>query len=440
MHPCADSNGFYDINVGEKDFPMNVILSIEDSIAFVFLLCYLYQFFYTFYMLFSNEKVRVVENFKMNKFGVIVAARNEEAVIGQLLDSINNQNYPKELIKLFVIADNCTDSTAAVSAKKGAIVYERFNDKLIGKGYALDYIFDDLIKNDDDCDGYIIFDADNLVDKNFIKEMNKTFNLGFDAITCYRNSKNYGTNWVSAGYSLWFLRESKYLNNARMRLNTSCAISGTGFCLPKKTVIRNGGWPFHLLTEDIEFSIDTVVKGGRIGYCADACVFDEQPFKFSQSWKQRLRWSKGFYQVIGKYGTKLTKNIFKQKSFSSFDMLMTIFPAVFLTTFCILLNLIKILYGLFNDNERGILTDGFVSMGQFLALGYLMLFFVGFIATITEWRNINTTTFKKLIYMFTFPLFMLTYIPISLQAVFKKVEWVPIEHTVTTSIDELKEK
>ncbi|HBR31686.1 MAG TPA: hypothetical protein DD733_06345 [Clostridiales bacterium] len=121
-------------------------------------------------------------------------------------------------------------------------------------------------------------------------------------------------------------------------------------------------------------------------------------------------------------------------------MLMTIFPAVFLTTFCILLNLIKILYGLFNDNERGILTDGFVSMGQFLALGYLMLFFVGFIATITEWRNINTTTFKKLIYMFTFPLFMLTYIPISLQAVFKKVEWVPIEHTVTTSIDELKEK
>lgn len=426
-------------DAGETDRLMEIILPIENSIAFIFAFCYLYQFFYTFYMLFSSEKVRKVENFKMNKYGVIVAARNEENVIGLLMDSINNQTYPKELVKIFVIADNCTDNTAKICAEKGAIVYERFNDKLVGKGYALDYLFKDLIEKNDDCDGYIVFDADNLVDKNYIKEMNKTFNLGFKAVTSYRNSKNYGTNWVSAGYSLWFLRESKYLNNARMRLNTSCAISGTGFCLAKQTVLDNGGWPFHLLTEDIEFTIDTVVKGGKIGYCADACVFDEQPIKFSQSWKQRLRWSKGFYQVLGKYGTSLAKSIFSRFSFSSFDMLMTIFPAVFLTVLSIVLNFIKIVYGLY-DGQKAMLNDGFISMGQFLALGYLMLFFVGFIATITEWRNINTSTFKKLFYMFTFPLFMLTYIPISLQAIFKKVEWVPIEHTVVTSIEEINTK
>lgn len=417
---------------------MEIIIPIEKSISIVFAICYLYQFFYTFYMLFTEEKVRTVTDFKMNKFGVIIAARNEENVIGHLLDSINNQTYPKELIKLFVIADNCTDNTAAVSREKGAIVYERHNKEQVGKGYALDYIFKDLMAKNDDCDGYIIFDADNLVDKNYIAEMNKTFNLGFDAITSYRNSKNYGTNWISAGYSLWFLRESKYLNNARMRLNTSCAISGTGFCLSKKTILKNGGWPFHMLTEDIEFSIDTVVKGGKIGYCAEAMVYDEQPEDFKQSWNQRLRWSKGFYQVIGKYGWSLAKNIITKLNFSSFDMLMTIFPAVFLTVLCIVLNLIKIAYGAIYKMTE-IFVDGFVAMGQFLALGYLMLFFVGFIATITEWHNIhNTSTFKRILYMFTFPLFMMTYIPISIAAIFKKVEWVPIQHTVATSIEQIQ--
>ncbi|PKM62874.1 MAG: N-acetylglucosaminyltransferase [Firmicutes bacterium HGW-Firmicutes-21] len=420
---------------------MEIIIPIENSIAVIFAICYLYQFFYTFYMLFSNDKVRTVENFKLHKFGIIIAARNEQSVIGHLIDSINNQTYSKELIKIFVVADNCTDDTAALCREKGAVVYERFNDKQIGKGYALDYVFKDLLKNGDDCEGYIIFDADNLVDKNFVHEMNKTFNLDYKAFTCYRNSKNYGTNWVSAGYSLWFLRESKYLNNARMRLNTSCAISGTGFCLKKQTVIDNGGWPFHLLTEDIEFTVDTIVKGGKIGYCADACVFDEQPITFGQSWKQRLRWSKGFYQVLGKYGVPLAKNLFGRLSFSCYDMLMTIFPAIFLTVLSILLNLTKIIYGLiYTNSSTNMLTHGFVSMGQFLALGYLMLFFIGFIATITEWRSIGTSTARKIIYMFSFPFFIMTYIPISITAIFKKVEWSPIEHTVCTSIEQMQEK
>jgi len=267
------------------------------------------------------------------------------------------------------------------------------------------------------------------------------FPLDYKAFTCYRNSKNYGTNWVSAGYSLWFLRESKYLNNARMRLNTSCAISGTGFCLKKETIIENGGWPFHLLTEDIEFTIDTVVKNGKIGYCADACLFDEQPITFSQSWKQRLRWSKGFYQVLGKYGTALAKNLFVRRSFACFDMLMTIFPAIALTVLSILLNLTKIVYGLiYGNTSTNMVAHGLISIGQFLSLGYLMLFFVGFIATITEWRYISTTPLKKIVYMFSFPFFIMTYIPISITAVFKKVGWVPIEHTVCTSIEQMQEK
>ena len=72
-------------------------------------------------------------------------------------------------------------------------------------------------------------EADNLIKQNYITEMNKMFSNVHRILTSYRNTKNYGTSWVSAGGSLWYLRESKFLNCPRTLLNTSCAISGTGF-------------------------------------------------------------------------------------------------------------------------------------------------------------------------------------------------------------------
>ena len=74
---------------------------------------------------------------------------------------------------------------------------------------------------------------------------------GNDAITSYRNTKNYGDNWISSGYGLWFLRESMYLNYARNKVGASAAISGTGFFFSNEVLKDIGGWPFHLLTEDI---------------------------------------------------------------------------------------------------------------------------------------------------------------------------------------------
>ena len=134
----------------------------------VFVLCYIYQFFYIFYVFLGKDRSLPVKSQKQNKFGVVICARNEENVIGNLLDSINRQDYPSELVKIFLVADNCTDNTAQVGRDHGATVIERFNNELVGKGYALDMLFKKLLDEKDDCDVYIIFDADNLVDKNFI--------------------------------------------------------------------------------------------------------------------------------------------------------------------------------------------------------------------------------------------------------------------------------
>ena len=143
--------------------------------------------------------------------------------------------------------------------------------------------------------------------------MNKVFDSGYKIITSYRNSKNYDTNWITAGYSLWFLREARFLNNPRMILNTSCTVSGTGYLVNSSIIRQNNGWKYYLLTEDVEFSAVNIIEGEKIGYCEKAILYDEQPTTFKQSWSQRIRWTKGFYQVTFRYGKILISSIFKKR-------------------------------------------------------------------------------------------------------------------------------
>ena len=126
------------------------------------------------------------------------------------------------------------------------------------------------------------------------------------------------------------MREAKFLNNPRMNLNTSCAISGTGFLISRDLLIKNKCWNFFILTEDIQFSVSNILNGETIGYCKDAVLYDEQPTTLKQSYHQRLRWAKGFYQVMDKYSSALFSKAVKSKNFACFDMFMTIFPAVIL--------------------------------------------------------------------------------------------------------------
>ena len=270
---------------------MKTINTINSILYIALTVLYFYQFIYIVIALIGDKKKKLehYEAKKLQKFAFIIAARNEQAVIGNLINSIKQQNYPAELIDVIVVADNCTDDTAQIAREHGAICYERFNNMLVGKGYALDYCFNKIVEQFGDYtayDGYFIFDADNVIDKNYVKEMNKVFDRGYNVITSYRNSKNYDTNWITSGYSLWFIREAKYLNNPRMMLKTSCAVSGTGFLVNSSIIKKNNGWKFNLLTEDIQFSVVNILEGEKIGYCESAMFYDEQPTTFKQSWNQ----------------------------------------------------------------------------------------------------------------------------------------------------------
>lgn len=425
---------------------MKTINTINSILYIALTVLYFYQFIYIVIALIGDKKKKLdtYEAKKLHKFAFIIAARNEQAVIGNLINSIKQQNYPAELIDVIVVADNCTDDTAQIAREHGAICYERFNNMLVGKGYALDYCFNKIVEQFGDYtayDGYFIFDADNVIDKNYVKEMNKVFDRGYNVITSYRNSKNYDTNWITSGYSLWFIREAKYLNNPRMMLKTSCAVSGTGFLVNSSIIKKNNGWKFNLLTEDIQFSVVNILEGEKIGYCESAMFYDEQPTTFKQSWNQRMRWSKGFYQVMFRYGRELIAMMFKKREMfvSCYDMFMTLAPATLLSIGCILLNLFFLAYGATDVHMLRRILPGTLGSIAFAGVNfYLLMFSIGFITLVTEWNKILAPANKKIKSLFTFPLFMITYVPISLVALVKKVEWKPIAHSISKSVEEIE--
>ena len=413
---------------------METIKIINFIIGIVFFVCYSYQFFYILIPFVKKEKPH--KNTELHRYAVLISARNEELVIGNLLDSIAAQDYPSRLVNVFVVADNCTDSTAQIAREHGAALYERFNKAEVGKGYALEYLIDKILEEYGDVfDAYMVFDADNLLSEDYISRMNETFSDGYGIITSYRNSKNYGDNWISAGYALWFLREAKYLNNARFLLGTSCAVSGTGFLFSREVMQRCGGWPFHLLVEDIEFTVSNIINGEKVGYCPKAVLYDEQPTSFRQSWRQRMRWARGYIQILQRYGAGLLKGIFKKRSFSCFDMTMNIAPAVILSFAGIIINAGAGIYSVATGGGTDILLQSF---SELVINTYLMMFVIGAITTITEWKNIYCSTPKKVLYAFTFPLFMLTYLPICITALFKPVKWEPIVHNRVRTLSEVR--
>ncbi len=416
-----------------------IIETVEKAnliIGALFFILYFYQLIYLFIPFIKKDKPH--KETKLHRYAVLISARNEETVISTIVDSIHHQDYPQELIDIYVIADNCTDKTAEAAKNAGAIVYVRNDMEQVGKGYALDYALGQISKErgGDYYDGYFVFDADNILDTNYISAMNRTFSDGHRIITSYRNSTNYGTNWITAGYALWYIRESKFLNHSRMLLNSGCAISGTGFLVSSDVIKEMGGWKYFLLTEDIEFSISNAMRGEKIAFCSDAILYDEQPQTFKQSWTQRLRWARGFLQVFKKYGIRLIGSIFKKNRRTCYDMTMTIFPAIFMTILIAIVNGAAIAAGIYLGEAWQPLV---VTLIEWVFGAYLMLFAIGFITMLTERKRIHTSRWKKIKYLFTFPIFLFTYMPISLVAIFKHVEWEPTRHHgPTVSVDKIE--
>lgn len=415
---------------------IDVILNINSALVLLFCALSAYQYLYILVSILFPARRFTAENDK--RFAVLICARNEETVIAQLIDSIHKQTYPADLIDIFVLADNCTDRTEEIAQACGAHTYVRQNTQKIGKGYALDFLFRALREEYGDTyyDGYFVFDADNLLAPDYIEQMNTVFSNGFRVVTGYRNSKNLGKNWVTAGYGIMFLREARHMNNARMILHTCSNISGTGFLVHRDIINEIDGWPYHTLTEDLEFTMDRVAEGERIGYCHDAVFYDEQPTTFVQSWHQRIRWSKGFMQAALKRGGKVLRGMFRpQSAFPCFDEVMSTLPTLLLSVFATV-SIISMVGAVFTG-QVGFLHF-LAAFGAYLLGIYGVNYFLGLLTVITEWKKMHCPAWKKIFYTFTFPIFMITNIPITIASLFCRSRWKQIVHSDSKTIAELQ--
>lgn len=405
-----------------------VILSILGSL-------YTYRSLFTIIGLFFTRKYKPAKN--QHRYGILVAARNEEAVIGHLLESIEKQTYPRELLKIFVVADNCTDRTADVAREHGAICYERKDKERCTKGYALQYLLN-CVKRDhaaDGVEGYFLFDADNLLSQNFIEKMNDAFDSGEKLITSYRNSKNFADNAISASYAFHWMRTARFENRGRSFLRFPVRIQGTGFLFASELV--KDGWNYTSLTEDRAFTSDAIIQRVHIAYHHEAVFYDEQPVSMKIAARQRLRWAKGHMLAFVETTLPLVKNIFGRggnliSRLASFDMIITNLPgAIPFTVF----KVARIIL-------RGMLVGPATVLPGVIALftKHLSAIPTALALVVTEHKRMQRCGLLKLLWLCAaFPIFSIIGDIATWIALFRKIRWDPIPHKAALGIDDMND-
>ena len=411
---------------------MDYLYILREALVWTVTIFWLYQVVVSLCSLIKLKDKPLKVN-KDHRFMAIIPAHNEEAVVANLVESLKNQTYNKDLYDIYVIADNCTDNTAKVARDAGAIVYERFDETKKTKGYALNWFLQQKIKENAPYDAFFVFDADNIVDKNFIKNMNKKLCQGEDVVQGYRDIKNPSDNWITAGYAIFYWQMHRFYHLARYNIGLSPLLNGTGFMV-KFDVIKPQGWDTETLTEDIEFSLKRIIKGKKLGWATDAIVYDEQPTGFRQSWSQRSRWTVGHIQCIKKYTKDLAIAAKENKKMINIDGLFYIVGSIpmFVITMLLLFSNF-VMY-----NSSAITSAELIKNILFYLLPTFVLpIFIGMFAMWLDGRKIKPMAKGLLCY----PLFLLTWIFINFKCLFiRNTSWEKIDHVRSIKISDVSDE
>ncbi len=398
----------------------NYVLEIVSSFFVIYGLYYVVTGVFAF----LKPKKTVSTKKKKNKFSIVIAARNEEKVIGNIIDSLKKQNYDKDKYEINVIINNSDDHTYDVSKKHGANTIN-CDVPVKNKGEVLRYVFKKF--KDKKFDAYVIFDADNVVHPDFLKHMNDSLNNGYKVAQGFRDSKNYQDNWISGSYTLFFYIQNFFFNLSRKKLNSSASINGTGFMI-RKDFIEELNFNPVTLTEDVELTTVCAIHNEKIDFVKDAITYDEQPTLFRVSLTQRLRWSKGNLQCWKKYHHALVKSFIKNHNLAAVDMYLNNLAAIVQV-----ISFIIVLAGLI---ERMITTKVVFSIAGILGfiVSYVATLVVTLFVTIYNKKSIS----GMLPSLILFTLFMLTWMPINIACIFKKnVKWHHIGHNKDINIDDI---
>ena len=407
---------------------MDYLGVLQIALVWIITIFWLYQIIISATSLIRLKEKPLIKN-KNHKFMAIIPAHNEASVVANLIESLKKQDYDKNLLDIYVIADNCTDNTAEIARNAGAIVYERFDETKKTKGFAMQWFLDQKLNDGSDYDAFCVFDADNIVMPDFITQMNKKLCQGEEVVQGYRDIKNPTDSWVSAGYAIFYWTMNRFYHLARYNIGLSPLINGTGFMV-KMDVVRKDGWNTKTLTEDIEFSLKNIAKGRKLGWAVDAKVYDEQPIGFKQSWSQRSRWTVGHLQCVKYYTVDLLKGIAKNKTLMNFDGFLYILGIPMMLITFLLLGVNSLIYAV------GDMTgwDLFLNYGKYLVATFLLPIATAVLIMLLDRRPIKPMI-KGLI---AYPLFLGSWILINIKCLIKpNVKWEKIHHVRDVKINEV---
>ncbi len=410
-------------------YTLTAIVAFSEVLITALLLYYYYVSVYGW-----RKKEEEKDFVPVKRFALITAAHNEEAVIRYHLESLKKLNYPKDLFDIYVIADNCTDKTADVCRQEGVNVFERFSEQR-GKGFALEWMFAELFKMEDKVkyDAICLFDADNVVSSNFLLEMNSKLKQGYRSIQGYLDTKNPNDSWVTACYATAYWSMNRMWQLARYNKGLSNALGGTGVCL-EYNVLKEYGWGATCLTEDLEFTMKLLLNGIKTSWAHEAKVYDEKPVHFSQTWKQRTRWLSGHWDVAFRYMIPLLKKGFREKKWYPIDGAIYLFQPILIMTMLIncVLGLTAAFFPqpIFASPITDLMPTWFWITFGILGYCYPMLGLL-----------LEGAPAKAYLYYITYPIYGITWFPVTLVGLFKhgnQTEWAHTSHFRGISINTIE--
>lgn len=404
------------------------------------ILSYIFIFSGILYLIIScvmskNNKNQVKEKDKEHKFAILIPARYESKVIGRLLESIKNQTEKISMEDVYIIVESNKDPTISISNEYGCSIVFRKNISLARKGYALDDAIKYILGIGKEYSAYFIFDADNVLDKDYIKNMTETYDLGYDIGIGYRNCKNGNDSIVSAASALVFSMINTFGNKLKDKKQKNITISGTGFYIRGEFIKKWQAFPFHELTEDYELTLYSVLNDMTTYYNKKAIFYDEQPIKYKDTINQRVRWIKGYFTSRKNYIPKIKEKIRNSKINSKnigskIEVCMGVKPYILIVIGLLIYILSNMVYT-FIYTFNGKIDKIFIYEILFVFLVvYIVLMIVTIIMLINEKNSIALSKKMKVKVLFYFPIFLITFLPCAIKALFiKDVKWERVEHT-----------
>lgn len=237
------------------------------------------------------------------RFDVVIPAHDEEEGIGATVNSVNAVDYPKDRVRVVVIADNCTDQTAERARAAGATVLERTDPERRGKGYALAFAFERLLE-EERADAIVVIDADTTVSPNLLGAFGARFAAGARAVQAEYGVRNPRASWRTRlmVIALALFHGVRSLGRERLGVSAGLRGNGMGFSLD---VLREVPHDAFSIVEDVEYGIRLGRAGHRVAYVPEAHVLGEMVAGEQASRSQRTRWESGRLALARTHGAPL---------------------------------------------------------------------------------------------------------------------------------------